>query len=233
MAAHWPCFAALYATLRGTEDFPDPAGPTSSALVPRRRPPPSNTSSCSEPPANDLLREASQMVGRKQSWKDLQSASSNGVIVITAPKFNPAHLRHAQPSPLRAIIERQLLQSDDTVHDAVELKIAALRRHVVDHQHRRVPRPQEVLQRENLSPITQRVLRQQPHLGKRVDDDARRVDALDLTAQQTHRLAKLDFRSAEHCLPIVVALCDRAAPARKSRCRRVTSHGRPRRPATR
>ena len=146
------------------------------------------------------------MLGREQPRKDLQSAGSNGVIVIAAPKFNPAHLRHAQPSPLRAIVEPQLLQSDDAVYDAVELKIVALRRHVVDHQHRRMPRPQEVLQRENLSPIAQRVLRQQPHLGKRVDDDARRVDALDLTAQQTHRLAKLDFRGEEHCLPIVVAL---------------------------
>src|SRR6202035_5791625 len=77
---------------------------------------------------------------------------------------------------------------------AVELKIVTLRRHVVDHQHRRMPRPQEVLQRENLSPITQRVLRQQPHLGQRVDDDAGRVDALDLTTQQPHRLAQLDFR---------------------------------------
>jgi hypothetical protein len=113
--------------------------------------------------------------------------------LIAAPKFDPAHLLHAQPSPLRARVERQLLQSDDAVHDAAELKIVALRRHVVDHQHRRMPRPQEVLQREYLSPITQRVLRQQPHLGKRVDDNARRVDALDLTAQQTHRLAELDF----------------------------------------
>ena len=127
--------------------------------------------------------------------------------MIAAPKFNSAHFRHAQPSPLRAIVERQLLQSDDTVHDAVELKIVALRRHVVDHQHRRMPCAQEVLQRENLSSIAQRVLCQQPHLGKRVDDDAHgRVDTLDLSAQQTHRLAKLDFRGAEHCLPIVVAV---------------------------
>jgi len=126
--------------------------------------------------------------------------------VIATPKFDPAHLRYAQPSPLRAIVERQLLQSDDTVHDAVELKIVALRRHVVDHQHRRIPCAQEVLQRENLSSIAQRVLCQQPHLGKRVDDDARRVDTLDHSAQQTHRLAKLDFRGAEHCLPIVVAV---------------------------
>jgi hypothetical protein len=33
-----------------------------------------------------------------------------------------------------------------------------------------------------------------------VTNDARRVDALDLTAQQTHRLAKLDFRGAEHLI---------------------------------
>jgi hypothetical protein len=71
-----------------------------------------------------------------------------------------------------------------------------------------MPRPEEVLQRESLSPITQRVLRQQPHLRKRVDDDAGRVDAFDLVAQQPHCLAELDLRGAEHRLPIVVALRD-------------------------
>jgi hypothetical protein len=102
------------------------------------------------------------MLGREQPRIDLQSAGSNGVIVIAAPKFNSAHLRHAQPSPLRAIIERQRLQSDDAVHDAVKLKILALRDHVIDHQHFERREPQEVLQRENLSPIAQWVLRQQP-----------------------------------------------------------------------
>jgi hypothetical protein len=103
-----------------------------------------------------------------------------------------------------------------------------LRRRVVDHQHRRMPRPQEVLQRENLSPITQQVLRQQPHLGQRVDDDAGRVDALDLTAQQPHRPrpARL-LRGGTSFADCRRPPRYRAAPARKSRCHLATSHGRP------
>ena len=69
-----------------------------------------------------------------------------------------------------------------------------------------MPLLQEVFQRENLSAITQRALRQQPHLGERVDDETRRVNPLDLIAQQPDRLAELDFRGAEHRLPVAVAV---------------------------
>ena len=90
--------------------------------------------------------------------------------------------------------------------DAVKLQIMAVRRHVVEHQHCRLTPREKVLQRKNLPPIAQRVLRQQAHLGKRVEHNARRIDALDLIAQQPHCLAELDFRGAEHGLPIAVAV---------------------------
>ena len=85
--------------------------------------------------------------------------------MIAAAVLDPAHLCHPHPPPLRAVVEPQLLQGKDAMNDAVKLQIMAVRRHIIEHQHRRMPSRQKVLQRENLPPIAQRVLRQQAHLG--------------------------------------------------------------------
>src|SRR5438477_8715838 len=86
----------------------------------------------------------------------------------------------------------------------MKLKIG-VRCRIIDHQDSRFPLPQKMLQGENLPPIAERTLRQQPHLGPRVDNNARRIDTIDLIEQQLYRLAELDFRRPEHSLPIAVA----------------------------
>ncbi len=108
-----------------------------------------------------------------------------------------AHLDDAQAPPLGAEILRALLQADDAVRDAVQLKVARIGRLVVEQQHGARAVREEVLQREDLAPVAQRILCQQAHLGQAVEDDAVRLDSFDLRRDAADRLAELDFGRVE------------------------------------
>ncbi len=57
-----------------------------------------------------------------------------------------------------------------------------------------------MLQRQDLAPVAQRVLRQQPHFRQAVEHDAHRRLLVDLLHHALGRLAKLDFRRMENGL---------------------------------
>jgi hypothetical protein len=75
--------------------------------------------------------------------------------VIAASKLDAAHLFDSKPTPLRTVVERQLLQGDHTVRDAMQLQIAFLGRKIIEQKNRTLAPSKEVLQRENLPAITQ------------------------------------------------------------------------------
>src|SRR4051794_21262269 len=96
--------------------------------------------------------------------------------MISAAKLHAPHLDNAEALAFGAVFKRELLQRDDTVCDAVQLQIVITRRKVVEQHHRAAPPREKVLKSKNLPPIAQRVLRQQAHLGQRVEDHTLRAD---------------------------------------------------------
>ena len=89
------------------------------------------------------------------------------------------------------------------MREALELQIAGLRRAVVEQQHGAVTAGEELLETENLPAVAQRLAREQPHLGQRVEDDAGGADALHLGEHRFGRLAELDLRGMEKSVLVV------------------------------
>ncbi len=84
------------------------------------------------------------------------------------------------------------------MRDRVQLDVLALRRHVVQHQHRAGAAGEEVLQRQDLAAVAQRVLRQEPHLGQAVEDDPRRVQRGHAVEHHLRGFGELHLRGVEH-----------------------------------
>ncbi len=80
---------------------------------------------------------------------------------------------------------------------ALNLEVGVGRRAVVEEQHGALAPGEELLEREDLPAVAQRVARQQPHLRERVEDDAAGLDALDLVEDGLRRLAQLHLRGVE------------------------------------
>ena len=114
-------------------------------------------------------RRAAETPRGRRGWID--------VVVIAAAELHAAVLDDAQPPALGAVLGIQLLEQDDAVRDALHLQVVVGRRHVVEQQHRALARREELLQRQNLAAIAQRVAGQQPQLRQRVEHHARRLAA--------------------------------------------------------
>ena len=63
------------------------------------------------------------MFGRHQAGEYLQAASLDREIVKPAAKPDAAHLDHAEPAPLGAVIDRELFEHHHAVRDGMELQI--------------------------------------------------------------------------------------------------------------
>ena len=113
--------------------------------------------------------------------------------MIAAAVALGAQLRHAQPAPLRPIFERGLLEENHPVRDAGELQVVIGAAHVVQQHHRAAPADEEVLDGEHLPPEPQRVLREQPHLGERIEHEAARLEPFDGIVDRPHRLPDFDI----------------------------------------
>src|SRR3954447_11696480 len=100
-----------------------------------------------------------------EAGKDRNASGLDREVVKSTAKLDAAHLLNAQPATLSTVIERQLLQPDHAVGNAMELKIILMGRQVIEQQHRTPPASKEMLQCENLAAISKRTLGQKPHLG--------------------------------------------------------------------
>ena len=150
---------------------------------------------------DDVFRDLARMFCGDEPREHAQAPSAYRVIVIPAAEFYAAHLGDAQTPSLRAVIERQLFQADNAMDDAVQLQIRSVGGHIVERQHGSAPLRQEMFESEDFAAVAERVLGQKPHLRERVDDDPRRIGALDFIKEKPHGFAELDFRWAEHRLP--------------------------------
>lgn len=146
----------------------------------------------------EVPEEALVMLGRDQARIDLEPAPTDGGVVVAALELDATHLDHAQPTALGTEVDRVLLQQDDPVGKAVQGDVPALRGEVVQEQHGAALGREEVLQRHDLTAIPNRALREDPHLGKTVEDDACRLDRLDPVHDRRRGLAQFDRGGLEH-----------------------------------
>jgi hypothetical protein len=73
----------------------------------------------------------------------------------------------------------------------MELEVPGLRGAIVEDEHRACAAREEVLERQDLSPVSQRVLREQAEFGEAVEDDALGPEGRDPFHHAAHRLAQL------------------------------------------
>src|SRR5919206_4604058 len=103
------------------------------------------------------------MLGGNEPRENIDAPRSDREIMITAAERNATHLLHPQPSAFCAIFESKLLQKNYPMRNRVQMHVAAVSRQIVQQEHGAVSSRKEMLQRQDLPAIAQRVLRQQPH----------------------------------------------------------------------
>ena len=96
-----------------------------------------------------------------------------------AAEFHPAIFDDARAPPLRAIRGRQFFQTKHAMRDAVHGLVGDIGGEIVEQHHRGAEFCEIMLDRQNLPPVAQRALRQQPDFGKAVEDHPGRPVALD------------------------------------------------------
>lgn len=143
------------------------------------------------------------MVGRDQARIDLETAAPDREIMEAADEVDAAHFLNFEPAARGAEIERQALERDDAVTEAVQVRVALtalLAGEVVDDDDGDVERREELLQRQHLATVTQRVLGEQAHLRQAVEHDPFRPRLLDDAFDQFDRAAELAFPGVKNRL---------------------------------
>ena len=135
--------------------------------------------------------EAPTMLGGDQPRKNPQSPGLDDEIVVAAAELDAAHLDDAEAPALRAVVDGELLQQHHPVRDRMKLEVVLTGAEVVEDHDGAVAAGEEVLQREDLPPIAERILRQQPQFGEAVEDHAGRIDLVDAVEDQLRGLAQL------------------------------------------
>ena len=123
--------------------------------------------------------EVAAIFRRHQPRKHVETAGGDGDIVIAAAKLHAAIFDDAGAPPLRAVGRRQFLQPQHAMRDAVHGLVGDIGGQVVEQHHGGVELGEVMLDRENLPPVAQRALRQQPDFGQAVQHHPVRLRAVD------------------------------------------------------
>ena len=170
------------------------------------------------------------VLGRDQAREDRDAAGIEDEVVIAAAELDAAHLHDAQPSALGTELARRLLQRDHAVGDAVELHVAGSEVRSSSSSTVQLRAGEELLQRQDLAAIAQRVLREQTQLRQAVEHDAVRLEVVDAVDDLPHRLAEFDLGGMQDRLLAVRVEAEFADELVDLDARRATSHAtRPRR----
>ena len=183
--------------------LPVPAGPMTSVLDPDDRPPPAKRVELGDAALEQVAAEALALLGRDQAREHLHAAGADDEVVVAAAKRLAAALGDAQPPPLGAVDRRKLLELDDAVGDAVHRAVVGFAGQVVEHDHGRVMLGEIMFEREDLPPVAQRALRQQPDFRQAVDHHALRPNPLDRFEHARDRFAELEVRRIEQALVLL------------------------------
>ena len=143
------------------------------------------------------------MLGGNEPREHNDAAGSEDVVVISAAEFHAATLEHAQAATLPAVLRMQLLEQHDAVRNAAHLHIVVVSRQVVEQQYRAGARRKVVLQRENLSAVSQCASREQTKFGQRVKDQAFGLQPFDVLKYALRGMHKLELRGVKHHVLLV------------------------------
>ena len=145
-----------------------------------------------------LANVAAGMLDGHQAGKNAHSAANDPKVVVAFSVRPAAQLADLQPAPEDPIVRSPALQADDPVADTVQVHVEDLARLVVREDDGALTAREELLERENLPPVAERILSQQTHLRQRIKHHAYRLDPIDLGEHLLGRLGQLDFRGMEH-----------------------------------
>lgn len=137
------------------------------------------------------------VLGGDQPREDLHAAVREDGIMITSDEIDAAKFHDLDAAPARTVIRRDLIDRDHTMGDALHVLVAVGAVVIVQHHHGNLPAGEVLFQRQHLPAITQRRIRQQPELGKRIECDAARLNFVDLRDQRFRRVVQLDFRGVK------------------------------------
>ncbi len=137
------------------------------------------------------------MLGGDQAREHGDAAAPDDVVVLALAELDAAQLRHGERAAEHAVLERRHRHRDEAVHDAVHLHVGAHRAAVVEQQHGAAALGEALLEGEDLAPVAQRVLREQAHLGERVEHHALRPQTVHLLEQQLAEVGELHLGGLE------------------------------------
>ena len=99
---------------------------------------------------------------------------------------------------MSAVFGSQPFEANDAVRNALHLQIALVRREIIEQQHRAAPAGKELLQREHLPPVAQRIRCQQLKLGERVQHHPRWLPLFDISEDPFRRVSEFYLGGVKH-----------------------------------
>ena len=104
------------------------------------------------------------VLGSHQPWENLQSTSTDCVIMIPTAEDLSAKFDHSKPSTVASVFRDQLLQDNDAMGKALNLKIAVRRGEIVEQDDSALTAGEKLFECQDLPPVAQRISRQQTQL---------------------------------------------------------------------
>jgi hypothetical protein len=115
--------------------------------------------------------------------------------VQAVTEIHPAELDDLQTPPRRSVVGRDPVQRDDTVREALELKVVAGRGAIVEQECR--ARADAGLEVQELAPVSQRIPGEQAEFGDGVKDQSLRPGPLERGPHAVGHGGELGFRRME------------------------------------
>src|ERR671933_588289 len=100
------------------------------------------------------------MLGRHEARKHGDAARAYDIVMIPAAEIDTTQLEHRETAADHAIGHPALLQAQDAVDDAMQLKARHSLSEIIERQHRALTLGEEALQGQDLTPGAQGVLGQ-------------------------------------------------------------------------
>ena len=125
---------------------------------------------------------------------DHQAACADLEVVMPLDAGDTPYFDYADPPARPPKFEGHLLELNHAVRNTLQLLILLVGRSVVEHQNRTPAAGEVLLEGEDLATVAKRVARQQPHLGQRIKDHTRGLDAFSGLQNPLDHLGKFNFR---------------------------------------